>query len=278
MTDTALYLIATPIGDDGDLSPRATRLLLDAELVIGEEFRPLTTLVEANRSSEKASAENNQADPELRSFKRTLETGRRSGASPIESRKIARDGRFVALMSDCGTPGFCDPGAPLVHELRKRGLKSSSAPGASSLMCLLSLSGQQLTEFVFRGFLPNDREEREKSLRLLAQEDRPVVLMDTPYRLEKLLGELSRAFPARHATLGCDFTSPQELVISGTLQSLAKTWSERPADNRKAEFMILLHAANEPSQNSRRVDEPRPNVQGRVHANEKQPFARKKQK
>lgn len=271
MTDTALYLIATPIGDDGDLSPRATRLLLDAELVIGEEFRPLTTLLKRIGRPRKP-VENHGAEPELEVLN---EHSKPEDVQRLADRieKIARDGRFVALMSDCGTPGFCDPGAPLVHELRKRGLKSSSAPGASSLMCLLSLSGQQLTEFVFRGFLPNDREEREKSLRLLAQEDRPVVLMDTPYRLEKLLGELSRAFPARHATLGCDFTSPQELVVSGTLQSLAKTWSERPADNRKAEFMILLH-----SQNSRRVDEPRPNVQGRMHTNEKQPFARKKQK
>lgn len=276
MTDTALYLIATPIGDDGDLSPRATRLLLDAELVIGEEFRPLTTLLKRIGRPRKP-AENNQADPELEVLnEHSKPDDVRRLADRIE--KIARSGRFTALMSDCGTPGFCDPGAPLVKELRQRGLRSSTAPGASSLMCLLSLCGQPLTEFVFRGFLPNDREEREQALKALAHEGRPVVVMDTPYRLEKLLGELSRTFPARLATLGCDFTSPSEQVLSGTLQSLAKLWSERPADQRKAEFMILLHAANEPSQNSRRVDEPRPNIQSRVHANEKQTFPRKKKK
>ncbi|MBN8540059.1 MAG: methyltransferase [Deltaproteobacteria bacterium] len=276
MTDTALYLIATPIGDDGDLSPRATRLLLDAELVIGEEFRPLTTLLKRIGRPRKP-AENNQADPELEVLnEHSKPDDVRRLADRIE--KIARSGRFTALISDCGTPGFCDPGAPLVQELRLRGLRSSTAPGASSLMCLLSLCGQPLTEFVFRGFLPNDREEREQALKALAHEDRPVVVMDTPYRLEKLLGELSRTFPARLATLGCDFTSPSEQVLSGTLQSLAKQWSERPADQRKAEFMILLHAANEPSQNSRRVDEPRPNIQSRVHANEKQTFPRKKKK
>lgn len=276
MTDTALYLIATPIGDDGDLSPRATRLLLDAELVIGEEFRPLTTLLKRIGRPRKP-AENNQADPELEVLnEHSKPDDVRRLADRIE--KIARSGRFTALMSDCGTPGFCDPGAPLVQELRQRGLRSSTAPGASSLMCLLSLCGQPLTEFVFRGFLPNDREEREQALKALAHEGRPVVVMDTPYRLEKLLGELSRTFPARLATLGCDFTSPSEQVLSGTLQSLAKLWSERPADQRKAEFMILLHAANEPSQNSRRVDEPRPNIQSRVHANEKQTFPRKKKK
>lgn len=276
MTDIALYLIATPIGDDGDLSPRATRLLLDAELVIGEEFRPLTTLLKRIGRPRKP-AENNPVESELEVLN---EHSKSDDVMRLADRiqKIARSGKFTALMSDCGTPGFCDPGAPLVMELRKRGLRSSTAPGASSLMCLLSLCGQPISEFVFRGFLPNDREQREQSLKALAHESRPVVVMDTPYRLEKLLGELSRTFPTRVATLGCDFTSASEQVLSGTLQSLAKSWSERPADSRKAEFMILLHASSEPSQNTRRIDEPRPNIQGRVHSNEKQPFPRKKKK
>jgi 16S rRNA (cytidine1402-2'-O)-methyltransferase len=276
MTDTALYLIATPIGDDGDLSPRATRLLLDAELVIGEEFRPLTTLLKRIGRPRKP-VDNNSSDPELEVLN---EHSKPDDVIRLADRveKIARSGRFTALMSDCGTPGFCDPGAPLVQELRKRGLRSSSAPGASSLMCLLSLCGQPITEFVFRGFLPNDRDERESALKALNHESRPVVLMDTPYRLEKLLGELARTASTRTATLGCNFTSASEQVLSGTLQSLANSWSERPDDQRKAEFMILLHAAKEPSQNARRIDEPRPNIQSRVHTNEKQPFARKKQK
>jgi 16S rRNA (cytidine1402-2'-O)-methyltransferase len=276
MTDIALYLIATPIGDDGDLSPRATRLLLDAELVIGEEFRPLTTLLK-RIGRPRRPTENNPVDPELEVLN---EHSKQDDLLRLADRveKIARAGRFTALISDCGTPGFCDPGAPLVNELRNRGLRSSTAPGASSLMCLLSLCGQPITEFVFRGFLPNDREMREKALNTLSHETRPVVVMDTPYRLEKLLGELSRVFPTRMATLGCDFTSPSELVVTGTLQNLAKAWNERPAESRKAEFMILLHGATGTSQNTRRIDESRPNIQSRVHTNEKQTFARKKKK
>ncbi len=285
MTDIALYLIATPIGDDADLSPRATRLLLDAELVIGEEFRPLTTLLKRIGRPRKFE-EKSSADPELEVLN---EHSKNEDVVRLADRveKISRAGRFVALISDCGTPGFCDPGAPLVNELRKRGLKSSSAPGASSLMCLLSLSGQQLTEFVFRGFLPNDRDEREKAIQSVARESRPVVVMDTPYRLEKLLSELARAMPQRRATLGCSFTSPTELVLEDSLQSLSHLWTQRPTDQRKLEFMILLHGQasggdtakqKDGLQNSRRIDQPRSNIQGRVHADVKQPFTRNKKK
>lgn len=275
MTDVALYLIATPIGDDADLSPRATRLLLDAELVIGEEFRPLTTLLKRIGRPRNAQPPTT-SEPELEVLN---EHSKPEDVLRLADRieRIAKNGQFTALMSDCGTPGFCDPGAPLVSELRKRGLKCSSAPGASSLMCLLSLSGQPLSEFVFRGFLPNDRDEREQALRKLSEEHRPVVLMDTPYRLEKLLGELSRTQPNRQATLGCDFTSPKETILSNTVANLAKIWSERPADARKAEFMILLHE-NRGSQNARRVDQTRTVVQSRMHANEKNPTPRNKKK
>lgn len=243
--DIALYLIATPIGDDGDLSPRATRLLLDAKLVIGEEFRPLTTLLK--RIGRPRTTPNLRAQPpELSDLEVLNEHSKPDDVKALADRvvEIYESGSFAALMSDCGTPGFCDPGAPLVAELRRRGFKTSAAPGASALMCLLSLSGIRLDQFLFRGFLPASREERESALKELSREMRPVVVMDTPYRLEKQLGELAAVMPSRVATLGCDFTSAHEAVYQGTLSELAKRWAARPADQRKAEFMILLHGTS----------------------------------
>lgn len=245
--DIALYLVATPIGDDGDLSQRATRLLLEAKLVIGEEFRPLTTLLKRiGRPRAPVAPRSVQNQPEPSDLEVLNEHSKPEDVKALAERVIAihRAGGFTALISDCGTPGFCDPGAPLVAELRRRGFKSSAAPGASALMCLLSLSGVRLDRFVFRGFLPASRDEREHALKELARESQATIVMDTPYRLEKLLAELAQGMPQRTATLGCDFTSAQEKTYQGTLAELVKTWAAKPSEQKKAEFMILLHATS----------------------------------
>lgn len=242
-TDVALYIVATPIGDEGDLSPRAMRLLLEAKLVIGEEFRPLTTILK-RIGRPRTMPDPKARPPELTDLEVLNEHSKTEDVRFLADRVISiqKAGGFTALVSDCGTPGFCDPGATLVNELRKRGYSSSAAPGASALMCLLSLAGVRLDQFIFRGFLPASRDERELALKELAKENRALIVMDTPYRLEKLLSELAIAVPNRFATLGCDFTSTKERVYHGTMGELAKLWIEKPDDERKAEFMILLHA------------------------------------
>jgi 16S rRNA (cytidine1402-2'-O)-methyltransferase len=238
----ALYLVATPIGDDADLSARASRLLLEAKLVIGEEFRPLTTLLK-RLGRPRLVIDPKARPPELPDLEVLNEHSKPEDVKFLADRVITihKAGGFTALVSDCGTPGFCDPGAPLVAELRRRGFASSAAPGASALMCLLSLTGARIDQFVFRGFLPASREERESSLKELARETRAMIVMDTPYRLEKLLSELSNVVPSRLATLGCDFTSTKEKIYQGTVSELVKIWSAKPAEEKKAEFMILLH-------------------------------------
>jgi 16S rRNA (cytidine1402-2'-O)-methyltransferase len=230
VSEIALYLVATPIGDDADLSARATRLLLEAKLVIGEEFRPLTTILK-RLGRPRVMPDPKARPPELPDLEVLNEHSKPEDVKFLADRVIAihKAGGFTALVSVCGTPGFCDPGAPLV------------APGASALMCLLSVAGTRLDQFVFRGFLPASREERDASLKELARETRALIVMDTPYRLEKLLSELAIAVPTRLATLGCDFTSQKEKIYQGTLPDLVKLWAAKPAEEKKAEFMILLH-------------------------------------
>lgn len=239
---TALFLVATPIGDDGDLSSRATRLLLEADLVIGEEFRPLTTLLKRiGRPRKSAPPQARNAEPS--DIEVLNEHSKPDDVKALADRvtKIHKAGGFTALVSDCGTPGFCDPGAPLVQEVRRRGFRVSSAPGASALMCLLSLAGHRLDQFVFRGFLPASREERDEALKTIVRETRATVLMDTPYRLEKLLTELAAVMPGRRAILGCDFTAANEAVYEGTLSEMAAMWTKKPDGQKKAEFMLLLY-------------------------------------
>lgn len=215
----ALQLIATPIGHPGDISLRAIETLKAADVVIGEERKEVSKLLKSlGIKGKPLELLNEHSRPE--DIKDLVELCRTQN---------------VALVTDCGTPGFCDPGARLVAACRNEGLSASPVPGASSLMCLLSVSGQDMREFLFRGFLPAEREARGRALKELERERRPVVIMDTPYRLGKLLSELSERFPERRALLGCDFTQASETVIEAKLRDMPGLVGER-----KAEFILAL--------------------------------------
>lgn len=228
----SLYLVATPIGAFDDLSPRAAQLLREADLVIGEEWRELTTLLkrlgrERKLETELAVLNEHTKDADW------SELIARMRSLPAAAR--------IALISDCGTPGFCDPGGRLVGEWRALGARVTSIPGASSLMCLLSLSGIELREFNFVGFPPAEREARQQRLAEVTRDPRAQVLMDTPYRLQRLLEELCERAPQRTATLGTNFTCANEFVLQAEIQDILAQWMKRDEADRKAEFMLLLH-------------------------------------
>ena len=216
----SLELIATPIGDPGDMTLRAIEVLRAADVVIGEERKEVSKLLK-------------RLGIEGKRLELLNEHTRDEDLGDLVS--LCRTSR-VALVTDCGTPGFCDPGARLVELCRKEGLSSKPIPGASSLMCLLSVSGSNLREFLFRGFLPAEKEERGLALNELIREKRPVVLMDTPYRMGRLLAELAERFPARRVLLGCDFTQDSETIIEAFARDLPALTGDR-----KAEFILLLY-------------------------------------
>lgn len=215
----SLQLVAVPIGNPNDITLRAIETLKAADVVVGEERREVSTLLKALGIEGKRMELLNEhsKDEDVR-----------------ELVGLCRSSS-VALVTDCGTPGFCDPGARLVAACRSEGLSASPLPGASSLMCLLSVSGTDMREFLFRGFLPAEREARSIALRELDRERRPIVLMDTPYRLNRLLTELAERWPERRALLGCDFTQATETVLEGPLKSLPTLVGER-----KAEFIMVV--------------------------------------
>lgn len=216
----ALELIATPIGDAGDITLRAIETLKAADVVIGEEFKEVSKLLKSlGIEGKKLEVLNEHSrEEDVRDLAELCKTQR------------------VALVTDCGTPGFCDPGARLVAVLRTLGISTRPVPGPSSLMCLLSVSGSDLRQFLFRGFLPVDKDERARAMSELARERRPVILMDTPYRLGRLLSELAEKFPERRVLLGCDFTQNTETVIEAKASALPQLVGER-----KAEFILALY-------------------------------------
>jgi 16S rRNA (cytidine1402-2'-O)-methyltransferase len=225
-----LYVVATPIGNLEDISRRALRILGECTLVIGEERKEASKLLKFLGLEQKPIEELNEhstAQDWMSLVKMCAQT-------------------TVALISDCGTPGFCDPGAELVASCRKSGVPVFSVPGASSLTAFLSVCGQRLNEFWFRGFLPANREDRTVAMNAIRSEARPIVLMDTPYRLSRLLAELVQLDRDRQATLGLELSTEHEQVLSGPVSELA-----RAVNDRKAEFMLLLHGRSLARKNSK---------------------------
>lgn len=215
----SLSVIATPIGDAKDISYRAVETLRDADVVIGEEFKEVSKLLKGlDIKGKLLEVLNEHSKPE-----------------DVEALLKLCLEKKVALVSDCGTPGFCDPGAALIQLCRKNNVEVRTLPGASALMGLLSLSGERINQFIFRGFLPAENEARAAEIKKLKTEKRAVILMDTPYRLKKLLTELSEAMPARRALLTCDLTQETEVVVEGLVKDLSSKLVKE-----KAEFMLLL--------------------------------------
>jgi 16S rRNA (cytidine1402-2'-O)-methyltransferase len=226
----ALQLIAVPIGNPGDITLRAIEALKAATVVIGEERKEVSKLLK-------------MLSIEGKSLELLNEHSKDNDVNELLAMCRTQD---VALVSDCGTPGFCDPGARLVAACRAEGIRVSPVPGASSLMCLLSVTGFDMKQFLFRGFLPADRDDRTRALRDLDRESRAIVLMDTPYRLGRLVEELAERWPKRRAVLGMDFTQATEEILEGELGSFPAKVGER-----KAEFILVLTAQQAPEMKQR---------------------------
>ena len=171
-----LLIVATPIGNYADISLRALETLKSADAVACEEFREGSTLLKKLGIGDKKLIILN-------------EHNEKEGTEEIFQALI--NGQTIALVSDCGTPAFADPGTLLVKRCMEYGIPVSSIPGASSLMTAISLSPLPLKEFYFAGFLPRAESDRRVKLAFLKTQKIPIILMDTPYRLGKLMNEIS---------------------------------------------------------------------------------------
>lgn len=218
-----LSIVATPLGHPDDISIRALKVLQEAEIVICESTKESSKLLRHHGISGKK-------------YEILDEHTRADDFTDLVKLCAAHN---CALVSDCGTPGFCDPGSDLVKALRKRNVPMQIIPGPSSLAALLSVSGIKNSEFLFVGFVPAESEAREKKWRHLVSENvqrpRPLVIMDTPYRLTKTLDDLARHFPKRKCVLMIDVTLPSELI----LEEFPGVLLERFRD-QKAEFVIWV--------------------------------------
>lgn len=216
-----LTLIATPIGRTDEITLRSLELLRNADVVICESTKETSKLLKQH---------------EIKAKKYEV-LDEHSTADDVKALTELCKTQNVVLVSDCGTPGFCDPGFQVVEQCRKMGVQVQSSLGASSLMGLLSLSSQRIYQFHFRGFIPAENVAREKEWQLLKKSKEPVVLMDTPYRLKKMVDECCVHLKDRRILLAMNLSQENELVLEGNPEEVRKKISLD-----KAEFMILVYA------------------------------------
>ena len=218
----SLFIVAIPIGNPDDITLRAVETLKSANAVICEGQREGTTLLKRLGIVGKELILLNEHNEE------TL-------AAEVVIR--IHQGVSMALISDSGTPVFSDPGRYLIRHATELGIRVIPIPGPSSLMAALSILGFDMTRFVFGGFLPRDPDERKRDLYHLKTLRMPVVLMDTPYRLDALLDDVAKVFGKNHAiTLACDLTMPKEMIFRGFVSEV-----RQQLNKRKAEFILIIH-------------------------------------
>lgn len=232
-----LYVVATPLGNLADLSPRAADCLRRVAVVAAEDTRRTRGLLA-----------HLDARPQLVSFH--AHSGPRRTEVLLE---ILSEGRDVALVTDAGTPGVSDPGPELVEAARKAGFQVVPLPGASAVTVALSASGLPADRYLMLGFVPRKGSERLRLLTRAAEEEWPVVFFEAPGRLAALLRHLvGIAGPDRRAVVARELTKLHEEFRDGTLTELADYYSRVEP---KGEITLILVGTGVPPAPADRSDE-----------------------
>lgn len=224
-----LHVVATPIGNLADLSPRAQEVLRGVDAICAEDTRHSRQLL-AHFGIE-------------RPLLALHEHNEDAIAQRIVGRLLA--GESLALVSDAGTPLVSDPGFRLVRAARAAGVKVSPVPGPSALIAALSVAGLPSDRFAFEGFLPAKGAARRERLARLAGEPRTLVFYESSHRIAESLADLRDAFgEQRPAVIARELTKLFETVLDGSLGDLL-TRVEADADQRKGEFVVMVQGAGE---------------------------------
>jgi 16S rRNA (cytidine1402-2'-O)-methyltransferase len=221
LTASTLYLVATPIGNLEDITLRALRVLKECDVVAAEDTRHSGQLLKHFNISK----------PLLSYFQ--FNEARRSE----EIIERLRRGEKVALVTDAGSPGISDPGERVVKAAIAAGFRVESVPGPSALVAALTASGLPADEFHFIGFLPHKSGQRRNKLESLKVFAGTLVLYESPYRVQKLLGELSEVFPERQIVLARELTKKFEEFLRGKPPELLALAQNR---SLKGEFVVLI--------------------------------------
>ncbi|RZM27252.1 MAG: 16S rRNA (cytidine(1402)-2'-O)-methyltransferase [Pedobacter sp.] len=219
-----LYLVPTPIGNLEDITLRAIRILKEADVILAEDTRTSAPLLKYFGIDKKAYSHHQHNEHQATS----------------EIIKFLKEGKNVALISDAGTPAISDPGFYLVREAIKNELEVECLPGATAFVPALVNSGLPSDSFVFEGFLPV-KKGRQTRFKKLAEEDRTIILYESPHRLLKTLEEFAQYMgPDRQASVSRELTKLYEETVRGTLAEIKSHYENNIL---KGEFVICIAGA-----------------------------------
>lgn len=230
-SDGKLFIVATPIGNLADMSPRAVEVLQTVDLILAEDTR--------------------HSAPLLRHFQ--INTACKSFHEHNENR-IADDicqqilaGKSVALISDAGTPLISDPGFPLIRQAHLNHIKVISVPGPCAAITAIAASGLPVDRFSFEGFLPQKSQARKKLLNNLVQEVRTMIFYESPHRVEATVADMIDVFGGqRKVVLARELSKLFETILSTTLIELEQIIADDP-NQKKGEIVLIVEGVNEAS-------------------------------
>lgn len=220
--DSKLYLVSTPIGNYDDITLRALNILKSVDFIICEEFKEARRLLSHYK-----------IEKELVSLN---EHNEKEEANDILLRLV--QGESAALISDCGTPLFSDPGHLLVEICISQKIDIVPVPGANSLLPALTGSGLDFEKFYYYGWLSPKRDERKQELLKLRSINEVIILLDTPYRLRALLADIAKMFGSGlRAALAYNLTMKDEKFFRG---SISEVLAEAEKRSLKGEFVLII--------------------------------------
>jgi 16S rRNA (cytidine1402-2'-O)-methyltransferase len=235
-----LYLVATPIGNLGDISVRAERTLRDADFIAAEDTRVTRKLLEHL------------------GIKKPLVSHHAHNLGESGGAVLARllRGETCALATDAGTPGVSDPGAELVRLCAERGIAVTIIPGPCAAVSALALSGLPSGRFAFEGFLSADTRSRRDRLEELKTEKRTMVFYEAPHKLERTLRDMLEAFGDRSVSISRELTKIHEETLRCTLSEALGHFTQNPP---RGEFTLVVEGVPD-------VAEPAPDLDAAVAA------------
>jgi len=224
-----LYVVGTPIGNMGDLSPRALETLEAVDFIAAEDTRVTVKLL--NHFGIKK--------PMVSYF----EHNKHQKGVYIIDRLLA--GENCAVVTDAGMPCISDPGEDLIRQCEQAGIRTVVVPGPSAVISALAVSGLETGRFTFEGFLSVNRKSRSEHLESLVGERRTMIFYEAPHKLPNTLADLYKTFGDRRLTIARELTKVHEEVIRTTTKTAAETYtSENPL---KGELVLILEGAKEES-------------------------------
>lgn len=216
-----LYIVATPIGNLGDITLRALDILKLVDAIACEDTRVTKKLLDKYEIKKKIISYHQHSKIQKLDYL-------------INNLK---EGQSISLVSDAGTPGISDPGVELIKEAHNQGIEVVSIPGASAVTSALSVCGIDTREFVYYGFLPH-KKGRQTKLKEIAEEKRTIVLYESVYRIKKLMDQLLEFVGDREACVCRELTKQFETIYKGKISEITDKIV------KKGEFVVIIEGKN----------------------------------